>query len=88
MDQFDFKFVNIPGGLPASNGTRLSEYFTLKADPSTRIWRQLGQSTTASAPMILTHLQYSFVLAEVTVIAELDPGMGPGWFDHFLWAST
>ena len=78
MDQFDFKFVNIPGDLPVSNGTRLSEYFTLTANPSTTIWQQPGQSTTASAPMILTHLQYPFVLAEVTVIAELDRAWDQG----------
>lgn len=48
----------------------LHEYFSLQAPPNTSIWRKPSASDDTSAPMVLKHLQQSFMLAEVTVSAD------------------
>ena len=48
-----------------------SEYFTLTAPANSRIWRKPNEDDT-SAPMILTCLCQSFILAEVSVSSALD----------------
>ena len=48
------------------------EYFTLTAQPSSKIWREPGLPDTISAPMMYTALREPLILAEVTVTATFE----------------
>ena len=50
----------------------ISEYFNLTAPANSTLWRKPSSGDDVSAPMILTRLQESFCLAEVTVTAEME----------------
>jgi regulation of enolase protein 1 (concanavalin A-like superfamily) len=50
----------------------ISEYFTLTAPADTTLWRKPSSGDQVSAPMILTRLRQPFILAEVTVTAEME----------------
>jgi regulation of enolase protein 1 (concanavalin A-like superfamily) len=48
------------------------EYFTLTAQPSSKIWREPGLPDTVSAPMMYTTLREPLILAEVTITATFE----------------
>lgn len=72
MDHLQFITVNLPRTTEKPSQSQLSDYFTLTANPSTSLWRHPWSNTIATAPMIITHLQHPFVVAEVTVMADLE----------------
>jgi regulation of enolase protein 1 (concanavalin A-like superfamily) len=50
----------------------ISEYFSLTAPANSSLWRKPVSGDHVSAPMILTRLRQSFILAEVTITAEME----------------
>lgn len=46
------------------------DYFTLTAQPTTKIWREPGLADTMTAPMIYTALREPLIVAEVTITAN------------------
>ena len=70
MDHLSFVPINLQDSGEKLDLSRLSEYFTLAAHPSSMLWRRPRSDTVASAPMVLTHLRHPFVVAEVTVNAD------------------
>jgi len=63
-----FQAVNV--GSDFEQPEDISEYFTLQAPPNTHIWRKPSEYDDTTAPMLLTRLRQSFILAEVTVSAD------------------
>ena len=72
MDGLDFIALNFGVANEAPSRSELSEVFTMTAVPSTTLWRQPRSQSTATAPMLLTHLKHPFIVAEVTVSAVLE----------------
>ncbi len=50
----------------------ISEYFDLSAPANSTLWRKPLSGDEVSAPMVLTRLQESLMVAEVTVTAEME----------------
>ena len=50
----------------------ISEYFDLIAPANSTLWRKPISGDEVSAPMVLTRLRESFMVAEVTVTAEME----------------
>lgn len=46
------------------------DYFTLTAQPGTKIWREAGLPDTITAPMVFTVLHEPLIIAEVTITAN------------------
>ena len=64
-----FVAVNVPSTF--EEPVDVLEYFSLEAAPNTAIWRKPSASDDTTAPMVLKRLERSFLIAEVTVSAEL-----------------
>lgn len=50
----------------------VTEYFALTAPPNSKIARRPMEEDEASTPMILTKLENTFILAEVTISADFE----------------
>lgn len=72
MEHLKFVTINLPQSIEKPSPSQLSDYFRLTANPSTTLWRQPHSNTVATAPMVLTHLQHPFIVAEVTVMADFE----------------
>ncbi|KAK2745378.1 hypothetical protein FQN57_003721 [Myotisia sp. PD_48] len=68
-DRSCFTTVNIPQSFSLPDSM---EYFSITAGPNTDLWRKPPDRETATAPIIYTSLRRPFVIAEVTVTADLE----------------
>lgn len=62
-----FDTLNMPDTASISSDM---EYFSLTAQPSTKLWREAGRSDTITAPIIYTVLREPLIVAEVTISAN------------------
>ena len=62
-----FSTLNVPTAASMSSDM---DYFTLTAQPRTKIWREAGLPDTITAPMIYTALHEPLIVAEVTLTAN------------------
>ncbi|EYE96483.1 uncharacterized protein EURHEDRAFT_522206 [Aspergillus ruber CBS 135680] len=68
-DGSSFTPLNLPStfSLP-----QCMEYFSFTAGPNTNLWRKPPTGDIATAPIVFTSLRNSFVVAEVTVSADME----------------
>ncbi|KAI9375616.1 hypothetical protein BJX61DRAFT_102982 [Aspergillus egyptiacus] len=64
-----FTALNLPADFTLP---QCMEYFTLTAGPNTDLWRKPPNGDTSTAPIVFTSLRSSFLVAEVTVTADLE----------------
>ncbi|KKK14710.1 hypothetical protein ARAM_007775 [Aspergillus rambellii] len=64
-----FTALNLPANFMLP---QCMEYFTLTAGPNTDLWRKPPNGDTSTAPIVFTSLRSPFVVAEVTVTADLE----------------
>lgn len=62
-----FSTLNVPDAASISSDM---DYFTLTAQPRTKIWREAGLPDTITAPIIYTALREPLIVAEVTLTAN------------------
>ncbi|KAL4807535.1 hypothetical protein BDV18DRAFT_103091 [Aspergillus unguis] len=64
-----FTALNLPADFTLP---QCMEYFTLTAGPNTDLWRKPPNGDTSTAPIVFTSLRNPFLVAEVTVTADLE----------------
>ena len=80
----NFDTLNMPDTASISSDM---DYFTLTAQPSTKIWREAGLPDTITAPMVFTVLREPLIVAEVTISANWELEWDQAGFAIFVGGS-
>ncbi|KAL4968263.1 uncharacterized protein BDV14DRAFT_152074 [Aspergillus stella-maris] len=70
-----FTALNLPSDFTLPD---CMEWFTLTAGPNTDLWRKPPNGDTSTAPIVFTSLRNPFLVAEVTVTADLEMELDQG----------